>query len=362
MSTSVQVEVGLDGLSVPHKHPLDLHTPTMTVKAGNGQSDCADLDCFAALVEARANPNRTIILAISNAGFSLFWHNLRCSLEKHGVENHAILIGTDAFACEAAASDTVPCVNGEGFLNPQSGPIAQGATRHGTIDYANMMHTKARPTLAALRRGYNVLFTDTDVVWLRNPLQELRYSRIGGPQDDGASYAADVLIQSDFDVSNDAACSSHDQCPRSAWCDLQTGRCEDEVCSGFYWLHASPPAIALLENLFERLEWQRRYMDARMGEQPAWNYVLRRTPGLRYRILSRDDYANGQAYFAAAARTRKPSSSARRWPPTIVHNNWIAGYDAKKQRFEAFGLWFERRDGVACIDVALPPRPLAARP
>ena len=40
--------------------------------------------------------------------------------------------------------------------------LDSGAVSHGTAEYARLMQVKARPTLAALRRGYHVLTTDTD--------------------------------------------------------------------------------------------------------------------------------------------------------------------------------------------------------
>ena len=74
------------------------------------------------------------------------------------------------------------------------------------------MHVKARPCLEALKLGFNVVYTDTDIVWLRNPLRELR--RPGASNSTGHQ-SADVLIQSDYDESNEVACQAHHQCPRS---------------------------------------------------------------------------------------------------------------------------------------------------
>ena len=72
----------------------------------------------------------------------------------------------------------------------------------------------------------------------------------------------------------------------------------------------------------------------RSGEQPALNYALRRTPGLSYRILARDLYPNGAAYFVRGIRP--PGSNG----PVIVHNNWMRGAEGKRARFEQHGMWF----------------------
>jgi hypothetical protein len=155
-----------------------------------------------------------------------------------------------------------------------------------------------------------------------------------------------VLIQSDYDESNEARCSMHEQCGRSSWCNLASGRCEDEACGGFYLLRAGAPSIALLEALFQRMAWQRKNIDERLGEQPALNYVLRRTHGVRYELLPREEYPNGNAYFLRKVWPRAPRL------PTIVHNNWLAGYAEKRVRFERHGMWFATDSGT-CIDAAI---------
>ena len=181
------------------------------------------------------------------------------------------------------------------------------------------------------------------MVWLRNPLHELRVA-YGAQLEHGA---LDVLIQSDHDESNEIPSrSQHEECARSAWCERRA--CEAEVCGGFYYLRASAPAIAMLEAFFERMAWQRQHVDPRIGEQPALNYVLRRSsPPARYLVLPRELYPNGNAYFA---RRIWPRSS--RALPIIIHNNWLAGAEAKRQRFIDHGLWFVKETKERSLDHA----------
>ena len=169
---------------------------------------CGELDCFSRTVSSRATSatttaSATVILAVTNHGFAHFWHNLRCSLEHLEIAKHAIVVGTDAAACAAAASESVPCLLGDslfwsphGGANSRAGSAAQttaqstahtdtemngadgsraealpkDAVDHGSAPYARLMHIKAKPTLAVLRLGYSVLSTDTDVVFFRDPL------------------------------------------------------------------------------------------------------------------------------------------------------------------------------------------------
>lgn len=350
---AVSIEVGLDGSTAQHS-PARPHAL---------QPPCNHRKCFAELVRQRADNHNTVVLAMTNAGFAPFWHNLRCSMERLDVARHAIIIGTDFDACNAALSSSVPCVVG-GELLWEGHEFSQGATRHGTVEYARLMHIKARPALEVLRLGYHLLFTDTDMVWLQDPLRSLRAAHMRAID----AGLLDVLIQSDYDESNEASCSGqqHERCGRSAWCNATAMRCEDEVCGGFYFLRSGRPSIRLLEALFERMAWQRTHVDARIGEQPALNYVLRRAPGVRYEILPRELYPNGNAYFMRRvwprARSRGSRASRRTTLPVIVHNNWIAGFEAKKQRFAEHGMWLLSDSGAggeslastSCIAAALP--------
>ena len=126
-------------------------------------------------------------------------------------------------------------------------------------------------------------------------------------------------------------CRSDGEC-RSTRCFTDSERCEDEACGSSNLLRAGAPAIALLEALFVQMAWQRAHV----------NYVLRHTAGVRYRLLQpRALYANGNAYFVHADW---PSASEL---PVLVHNNWLAGFDAKRQRFVDHGMWWAAPSGGA---------------
>lgn len=322
MPSGTLIEVGLDGFT---------HAVASPAQA------CDHHACFKQLVRQRATAAGTVVLAVTNTGFAHFWHNLRCSLERLDLARHTIIVGTDREACAAADAAGVACIDGGRLFWPRAatatapgtaGPsaaLAQGAVEHGTKAYADLMHVKARPALEVLRLGFSVVMTDTDVVWLRDPLRALAAAAAarGGEQ-------VDAWIQSDHDESNAAACTAHEQCARSHWCDGATGECAPEVCGGFYWLRPGGASEALLEGMFALFE---RQADERTGEQPALNYMLRRTPRLRHAVLDRALYPNGASFFTRGLRPPPPQT------PVIVHNNWLRGAEAKRARFERHGLW-----------------------
>ncbi|KOO25988.1 hypothetical protein Ctob_000257 [Chrysochromulina tobinii] len=210
---ALRVEVALDGTASQTIEPV-FYGSSRSGAAAAG--DCNDASCFASIVRSRADSFGTVVLAMTNAGFARHWHNLRCSLERLDVAKHAIIIGTDASACQEARAPSVPCVVGDGLFwgdgvsaaAAASSSLVTHATRHGTAEYARLMHVKARPCLEVLRLGFDVLYTDSDMVWTRDPLAALRAEH-------GAALAAgevDLLIQSDYDESNEARCSAHEHC------------------------------------------------------------------------------------------------------------------------------------------------------
>ena len=112
----------------------------------------------------------------------------------------------------------------------------------------------------------------------------------------------------------------------------------------------APESIALLGRMFDLFEQQRSGGDERTGEQPALNHAIRRTHGLRFRALPRELYPNGATFFS---RGMRPPSAAL---PYAVHNNWIAGFEAKRRRFEEHAMWLTRttpETPYTCVSTAL---------
>lgn len=62
-SAPFQLEVALDGSSIVRQNNMRWQAPT-AVSSGS-RSTCADLGCFADLVQTRADPMRTIVLAMT---------------------------------------------------------------------------------------------------------------------------------------------------------------------------------------------------------------------------------------------------------------------------------------------------------
>ena len=83
-------------------------------------------------------------------------------------------------------------------------------------------------------------------------------------------------------------------------------------------------------------DWDRRLHAVGAGakNQPHYNGALRET-GIGIRLMPCPAFPNGFRYASYAWR------KAQRKKPLLVHNNWIKGHDAKRERFRLWGLWIE---------------------
>ena len=120
----------------------------------------------------------------------------------------------------------------------------------------------------------------------------------------------------------------------------------------------APESIALLGRMFDLFEQQRSGGDERTGEQPALNHAIRRTHGLRFRALPRELYPNGATFFSRGMRP--PPATL----PYAIHNNWIAGFEAKRRRFEEHAMWLTRttpETPYTCVSTALHATPSGYR-
>ena len=101
-----------------------------------------------------------------------------------------------------------------------------------------------------------------------------------------------------------------------------------KLCGGLFYARATPRTLAFAA------AWERRVAAPGAGakNQPHFNAALD-AARLPLRLLPCDLFPNGYRYASDAWR------AAQRRRPVLVHNNWIKGHAAKRERFERWGLW-----------------------
>ena len=199
--------------------------------------------------------------------------------------------------------------------------LAQGAADHancdfGTTCFRKITKQKSQAVLTILQKGYHVLWTDMDVVWLQNPIPDLW------------AYGPATLPIQGNEPSTTAPANGHLR-----------------INSGFYLARADEPTIAAFDLI------TRHALTTDKSEQPSFYIVLcgdkgqhrvgtdaclEPTTGVRTEFLSRDRYPNG-AYKGFWNET---TDGAALSDLVILHNNWIAGLANKFERLRRRSMWF----------------------
>ena len=255
--------------------------------------------------------------------------NFVCNLRRLGIYDQLVVAAWDAEMYSFAFKMGVPV-----FLY-RSSVGHSGDMSYGTQAFKKVTKLKSKVVLEILRMGYDVTWTDTDIVWFDNPIPLLR------------SMESDFVVQSNAPSSEDAA----------------NGKLR--INSGFYRIRSSPIAISALEAIVQHAS------ESHLTEQPSFYIVLcggrggntkvgddgciytappshanqdrhegRRT--LFVKFLDRSRYPNGATVSATNASSLLwdlDRLSDNDESLVILHNNWIKGIGGKVERLVNHGFW-----------------------
>ncbi|CAN6461332.1 unnamed protein product [Victoria cruziana] len=142
-----------------------------------------ELDCVLAKT---ADENRTVIVITLNSAWAqnssmidLFLESFRIGEGTKKLLEHLLIVAVDAKAYDRCVKVHPHC-----YILRTQGVDFSAEKKYMTQDYLKMMWRRLGFLGDVLKRGYNFLFSDTDIMWLRNPFQIL-------------SQDADIQIASD---------------------------------------------------------------------------------------------------------------------------------------------------------------------
>lgn len=252
--------------------------------------------------------NKTMIVTALNFGYKDIMMNWVCNLRHLSITNF-VIAAFDNELYEFGYTRGLP-IYLETEVTGRYNTSLTDAT-YGTSSFKELTKMKSRIVLRFLKLGYNVVWSDADVVWFRNPLVDLW------------AHKADLVIQTNAP-------------------DNEEANANRRINSGFYLAIANEKVI----NGFERVI--RYAAKSRMSEQPCFYDVLcgkegeRRVgnneclfEGMRVRLLDRDSYPNG---ITGGIWDVEDGKITERFPEVIVlHNNWVKGTVAKLERYVRHG-------------------------
>lgn len=291
-----------------------------------------------------------IIVAVAvNYAYRVMALNFICNLNRLNISNYLVL------AMDRAVYDYLSTRGAHVFLHEVQSILSptrrklMNVNKHdkdnkahieedalfGSAAFVETSRRKSMLLLKVLRLGYSVLFSDVDVIWVRNPIPVL------------TQYKSDFVIQSDRSYKDKDAPLNYN------------------LNSGFYLVRSSSRSVTALQAIVKYAQAVRR------SEQKAFNYILcgafkdhHAGPGLR---VGNNEcmYSRSQIRAEALPLDAFPNGSDERFtdasfksisklPPEviIIHANYVVGQSRKVEKIQKLGFWFHstqstRTDG--CI-------------
>ncbi|XP_008794873.3 uncharacterized protein LOC103710771 [Phoenix dactylifera] len=244
-------------------------------------------DELEAALERASMVNKTVIIAVLNKAYveengmlDLFLQSLREGEDTEFLIGHFLFVAVDQTAFNKCRALELHCHQ----LDTDGADFSKEVF-YMSENFINMMWQRTLFLGDILRRGYSFIFTDMDVMWLRNPFAKLSY--------DGE----------DMQIS----------------CDFYNGRPLDDsnfINTGFYFVASNNRTIALFD------EWHAsRNNSAGMKEQDVLarmkSHGVFRQLGMKVRFLD-------TAYFSGFCQDSKDFSKV-----TTVHANCCCSVKAK---------------------------------
>jgi len=167
----------------------------------------------------------------------------------------------------------------------------EGALEYASSTYKQMVSERPTYILQKLRDGCDIIYSDVDMVWRSSPLPFLKQADI-------------VLLVDD---------------------DTYMGM-SPYYCTGFFSVLSNNRTVKLMS------DWESALRNPELN-QPIFNKILHGSKaGINHVPLPTSRFPSGRQYFTK-------STPKEREEAVIVHNNYIIGHSAKKERFKQHKLW-----------------------
>ncbi|KAK9090323.1 hypothetical protein Sjap_023500 [Stephania japonica] len=264
------------------------------------------------LLSIVADKDGTLVLAIAGNNYQEMLMSWVCRLRHLSITNFVV----------SALDDEIykfSVLQGLPVFRESMAPsnISYDDCHFGTKCFQRVTKVKSRLVLRILKMGYNVLLSDVDVYWFKDPLLHLR------------SFGPAVLV------------AQSDEYKEKGPINLPR-----RLNSGFYFAHSDNATIAAMEKVVKHamvspLSEQPSFYDVLCGEAGANrlgdNRCVEPETNLTVHFLDRNLFPNG-AYHGLWQKANVKASCKRKGC-VILHNNWISGRKKKLERQIASGLW-----------------------
>ena len=177
----------------------------------------------------------------------------------------------------------------------------EAAKKFGDADFLRLMFAKTAIVQDVLSLGYHVLFQDADIVWKKDPFENL-------------CHPSRELFDAQFMYDG----------PNQWYEPLHAN-------SGFFFLRNTPESTMFWTMVFHSYDKMLHYGQ----QQKVVNIVLlsRYFRGLQLDILSEAEFANGHL-FCEDQPLELPQN------PCVIHCSWTKNKEHKIKKYQEAGLWY----------------------
>jgi tetratricopeptide (TPR) repeat protein len=230
--------------------------------------------------------SNTVVMFVVNHGYMDIARNCFESIRRHCPE---VLEQTVLVCLDQESYDIFESLAHPAHVYKFDGLVSHNATigLYNTDYFNKLVMLKFYFTQLLLAGGKNVVVSDLDIVWLKNPLSYLE-SQVGSKE---------MLIQRDRGPGGD----------------------EDILCSGFMYIRPSHRTMTMFD--------YKNISPLQGGEQPSVNFLIH-TLCVPHTVLPDTTFPNGTSWYEGIAKD-----------PYIVHYNYVVGFD-KVHTMKKYSHWF----------------------
>ena len=301
------------------RHHLPTHSPKPLPSTCHlSPSACTTLAHAAATSFDPTSP--TLIVTCLDHHLMEMYHNWVCALNALRLTH--VVFALDEVAYRTLSHAGAPVIR----FNPSASPASTSTTTappnrnrnrnesiHGTTQFARLTYKKLQVVRQMLRAGYHALYSDVDVILLRNPFTSLPVLREGKLK---------MIFANDWSM-------THHQ--------YQSNKHLQYLCTGFFYARSHPKTVHVLD---QALRFGELPGNLHRDDQIAINAVLpqstwhnaNRTVAM-IGMFEGTDVVNGYTYY------HQMIPQQLHYQPVAVHANYILGKENKRKHMMVHGLW-----------------------
>lgn len=246
--------------------------------------------------------NKSIVLTALSFGHREMMMNWICNMRLLGISNY-LVAAFDVKLYLFALSHGVPCYL-ESSITNESQISSQNAI-YGTDEFRVLTKMKSVSVYRLIQLGYNVLWSDSDVIFFRNPLKYV------------SSFNSDIIIQSNA-PDNDAPNGIR------------------RINSGFYYVKSTPRSVDVFAELIKFCKnspttEQGCFYDVMCGNEGQHRIRHNKCTYKHFNVhfLDRSIFPNG---LTKGIWNLPPGNILNQWPTLyILHNNWVRGLEKTRR-------------------------------